>query len=90
MRQIIEISLDLTTQELLDLPADANLTEIDDICAPDLAGDVANPEAKCGASSDEVASAAAAASCTDGDALEIELMLTPPEMEALLNGEWKP
>lgn len=91
MRQITEISLDLTTEELLDLPADASLTEIDDICALDSAGDVANTEPKCGApASEEGANAPAAVSYADGDAVEIELKLTPLEMETLLNGEWKP
>lgn len=84
MRQSTEISIDLTAQELLDLPADANLTEIDDICALDLPAGIA---------STEVQSAAIPAGdpCTAQSAeveVEIDLTLTPAEMDAMLKGEW--
>jgi len=80
MRQSTEISIDLTTQELLDLPADADLTEIDDICAFDLPCEVANIEAP---------SAAAAVYDSDAVEVEIDLTLTPAEMDAMLKGELK-
>jgi hypothetical protein len=79
MPQSIEISIDLTAQDLLEPPVLEELTEFEDICAIDalqIPGDVANT-AQSG-----IASGAA------DDAVEIEL--TPMEMDAMLKGTWQP
>ena len=79
MPKYIEISIDLTAQELLEPPELAELTEIEDICAMDALqapGGVANTELP------PIASGSA------DDALEIEL--TPMEMDAMFEGTWQP
>lgn len=74
MRQPVEISIELTAQELLAPPPPQHLVAIDDVCAVDL---IATPPV--------AANAATAPSAPDDQYIEIEL--TPQEMDALLGGE---
>lgn len=76
MQRSLEISIDLTAQELLALPAPAGMVEVEDICDVD-------PLLRTGSF---VANAdhARAASAYSADSVEIEL--TAEQMDALLEG----
>lgn len=71
--QAVEISVNLTTQDLTQLPSPEGLTEIDDICAVrplEAPGAAANTEAP--------------------PVVYDEIELTPEEIDAMLEGRWKP
>ena len=72
--QTAEISIDLTTQDLTQLPSPEGLTEVDDICAVQpikTSGPAANTE-------------------TPMVYDEVEIELTAEEIDAMLEGRWKP
>lgn len=78
MRTSIEVSIDLSAQELLSLPAPAAMAKVDDICAID-----PPPLAQAGAANSSHSPPANALPQAADDTIEIEL--TAEQMDALLS-----
>lgn len=77
MRPSIEVSIELAAQELLAPPSPTGMVEVDDICAVD-------PQLRVGSTAANTEPPArAAAQVSD----ELEIELTPEQIDALLSGQ---
>jgi hypothetical protein len=77
MRRSIEVSIELAAQELLAPPSPTGMVEVDDICAVD-------PELRAGSAAANIARPSASPTAHADEELEIEL--TPEQIDALLSG----
>ncbi|MGH8188445.1 MAG: hypothetical protein ACREUC_17950 [Steroidobacteraceae bacterium] len=77
MRPSIEVSIELAAQELLAPPSPTGMVEVDDICAVD-------PQLRAESTAANTAEPPARTTAHADDELEIEL--TPEQIDALLSG----